>query len=389
MTDTRPPAFLLRGIAAPIAAISITGFATSMSYPLFALSLERMGASNTAIGINAAAPAIAMLIGVPLMPAIVSRIGLPQLLICASLLIAIPMLLLRLMPDIAVWTVLRFVLGLGVSAAFFGSELWIVAGAPPARRGLLIGIYGVFLALGFIAGPAALQQMQVDSWTPFAASAGMALLATIPVFRAWHDAPQGLGGPPRPIRDCFAYFRTDPTIMAAVCVFGMIESGAFALLPVWGLGIGMTERAAIGLAVWIAVGNLALQIPLGLAADRVNRRMVIIAAGAVCALGAPAMALLPPDGWALTLVVTLVGGMAVALYSVSLTEMGARYEGDALSRATAGFLFSYGVGALIAPPAMGVMADAFPPHGMLWVLGAAGAGVAILAGLRAIARSPG
>jgi hypothetical protein len=69
--------------------------------------------------------------------------------------------------------------------------------------------------------------------------------------------------------------------------------------------------------------------------------------------------------------------------------MGARYEGDALSRATAGFLFSYGVGALIAPPAMGVMADAFPPHGMLWVLGAAGAGVAILAGLRAIARSPG
>lgn len=378
-----------RGIAAPIAAISITGFATSMCYPLFALSLERMGASNTAIGVNAAAPAVAMLIGVPLLPAAVSRIGLPRLLIAAALMIAVPLLLLRLIPDVAAWTALRFVLGLGIASAFFGSELWIVAGAPPARRGLMIGIYGVFLALGFIAGPAALQWMPLDSWVPFGAAAGMALAATIPVLRAWDDAPRGLGGPPRPIRDCFAFFRTDPTVMAAVCVFGMIESGGFALLPVWGLGVGMTERAAIGLAVWIAVGNLALQIPLGVAADRVNRRMVIIAAGAVCALGATAMALLPAQGAALIVVVTLVGGMAVALYSVSLTELGARYSGDALSRATAGFLFSYGIGALLAPPAMGAMADALPPHGMLWVLGGAGAGVAIIAGLRAIARSPG
>jgi MFS family permease len=378
-----------RGIAAPIAAISITGFATSISFPLFALSLERMGASHLEIGVNAAAPAVAMLIGVPLMPAIVSRIGLPRLLIIASLLIAIPILTLRLVPDIAVWTALRAVIGLGVAAAFFGSELWIVAGAPPARRGLLIGIYGTVLALGFLAGPAALQHMQIDSWAPFVACAGAALLAMIPVARAWHDAPQGLGGPPRPIRECFAYFRTDPTIMAAVCMFGAIESGAFALLPLWGLGVGMTERAAIGLVVWIAFGNLALQIPLGIAADRMNRRMMIIAAGAVCALGAWGIAALADGGVGLILVVTLVGGMAVALYSVSLAELGARYEGEALSRATAGFLFAYGVGALLAPPAMGAMADAFPPHGMLWVLGAAGAGVAILAGLRAIARSPG
>jgi MFS family permease len=101
------------------------------------------------------------------------------------------------------------------------------------------------------------------------------------------------------------------------------------------------------------------------------------------------MSRLAPDGIALIAVVILVGGTAVALYSVSLTELGARYSGEALSRATAGFLVAYGIGALIAPPAMGALADRFPPHGMLWVLGAAGLGCALLAIMRAILRRSG
>jgi MFS family permease len=330
-----------------------------------------------------------MLIGVPLMPAVIARIGLPRLLIGAALLIATSLLLLRPFEDIAVWTGLRFFFGLGVAAAFFGSELWIVAAAPRAWRGLLIGVYGVFLSLGFLGGAATLQAMNIDSWTPFLTAAALALAAIVPVVHARADAPRDMGGPRRPLWASVAAFRSDPTVMAAVCVFGMIESGAFAMLPIWGLGIGMSAHDAIGLAVWIAVGNLALQVPLGFAADRVNRRALIVVAALTCAIGAWLMAHLAPGGIGLTLTVIAVGGMAVALYSVSLTELGARYEGEALSRATAAFLVSYAIGALVAPPAMGAMADRFPPHGMLWVVGAAGAGCAALALMRAILRRSG
>ena len=52
-----PPApDLKRSLSAAIATISVTGFAIAMSYPLFSILLERMGASGLQIGLNAAAP---------------------------------------------------------------------------------------------------------------------------------------------------------------------------------------------------------------------------------------------------------------------------------------------------------------------------------------------
>ena len=169
---------------APIAAATLTGYALSMSIPFFSLSLRDMGAENLTIGVNAAAPAVAMILGVPLMPALMRRLGPAAFLTLAAGLIAVSMLPLRLVPDPASWTALRFVHGFGVAAAFYGSELWIVSAAPPARRGLWIGIYGLVLSLGFLAGPVSLQFMDLSGWAPPLSAAGLALLACIPILAA-------------------------------------------------------------------------------------------------------------------------------------------------------------------------------------------------------------
>jgi len=50
----------LRAQIAPIAAITLFGISLSMSYPLFGLLLERMGASGAMIGLNSMAAAIAV-----------------------------------------------------------------------------------------------------------------------------------------------------------------------------------------------------------------------------------------------------------------------------------------------------------------------------------------
>ncbi|MGG7567944.1 MFS transporter [Rhodovulum sp. DZ06] len=367
--DARPsPAGLFAAIAAGV----MSGFSLSMAFPYFGLSLKAMGADNLVIGLNAAAPALAMVLGMPLLPGLIRRLGLPLFLPAAAALCALSLLALPLWRDPAWWTALRFLHGLGVAACFYASELWIVAAAPAARRGRWIGIYGLFLSMGFASGPAALQVMDLSGWGPPLLAAGVSVLSMAPVIAARRAAPGGLGEASS-LRRSLSFLRSDPTPMAAAAAFGAVEMGAFAMLPVWGLGIGLSQDAAIRLAVLVALGNVALQVPLGLAADRFDRRMLIALAGLSCVLGAAALSRIGADGPALWLVTAALGGMAVALYSVSLAELGARYEGGALGQAAAAFMTCYGLGALAVPPLMGAAADAAPPHGMLWVLAGTGA----------------
>ncbi len=369
-----PAAIPLRSLIAAIAAISITGFSLSMSYPLFSLLLDRMGASKFEIGLNAASPAVAILFGAPLMPLLLRRVGLVRLLILAALTLAVTMLLFKPLQGIWTWMALRFVYGFGAVAAFYASELWIVAAAPDHRRGLLLGIYGVCLSFGFFLGPVSLSVLGIDGAAPFVVAAGLALAAIIPVVWARDEAPDDLGGPARSVgeglRASLQFFRTDPTVMAAVVTFGMVEFGAFALFPVWGVAVGMTTAAAIALVALLTLGNMALQVPVGVLADKFNRRGLLIGSAVVCILCPLLLTGPASSGPALWLTVIALGGVTTGLYTISLAELGARYSGDALARGTAAYMTAYGVGALVAPPVMGRMMDWVGPDGLMWTTAA-------------------
>jgi len=370
-----PDPIPIRSLIAAIAAISITGFSLSMSYPLFSLLLDRMGASKFEIGLNAAAPAIAILFGAPLMPLALRRVGLVRLLIIAAVLLASTMLLFKPLQGIWTWMALRFVYGIGAVAAFYASELWIVAVAPERRRGLLLGIYGVCLSFGFFLGPVCLSVLGIEGSAPFVIAAALAIAAIIPVVWAREEAPDDLGGPAQSLGagllGSLRFFRTDPTVMTAVITFGVIEFGAFALFPVWGVSIGMSAAAAIALVALLTLGNMLLQVPVGVLADKFNRRGLLIGSAAICILcplllTGPAMA-----GWPLWVVIVMLGGVTTGLYTISLAELGARYSGDALARGTAAYMTAYGVGALFAPPVMGWMMDLGGPNGLMWTTAAA------------------
>ena len=372
-----------RSLTAAIAAISTTGFALAMGYPLFAVLLERMGASGWEMGLNAAAPAVAMLLVAPLLPAVLRWIPLPLLLALSSALMAGAFLGFRVWEGIWSWALLRFVMGVAGVAAFWGSELWIVTAAPPGRRGLMIGVYGVCLSLGFVVGPLVLQLVDVGGWAPFAIGAALSLAAIGPVIWAWRAAPRGLGGPRQPLTGALDFFRSDPSVLFAVMLFGAVEFGGFALLPAWAVGVGLSEGVAIATVAWVAFGNVLLQLPLGWAADRVSRRGLLALSALSVILGCGWLAGEAAGGWRMAAVLTGLGGLAVALYTVSLVELGARYSGEALARGTGAFMSAYGFGALAAPPLFGASMDLFGPNGLLGAMAALAAGYLALAAARA------
>ena len=69
--------------------------------------------------------------------------------------------------------------------------------------------------------------------------------------------------------------RTAPIVMLAAAVAGLVESADLTLLPLFGLHAGIGERAALLLVTVFMAGNVILQTPIGLLADRFGRRFLL------------------------------------------------------------------------------------------------------------------
>lgn len=349
---------------APIAAITLFGISLSMSYPLFGLLLERMGASGALIGINTTAAAITMVAGAPMMPAILRRIGIGPLMTGAALALTVSMLAIPLFQGFWYWTGLRLIYGFAGTVLFFASEYWIVAAAPEMSRGRIIAIYALCVSGGFALGPLILSLTGLDGTLPFAVAAAVMLIGLAPILWGLSSAPEtGSEDPPSPFA-ALGVFLTDPGVVFAVVLFGTIEFGALALIAVWGVRSGLSEPDAALLLSVFAFGAMLLQLPLGWAADRFDRRRVLAMAAAGSAIAPLAMIAAGSSFWLMAAAAAFWGAISVGLYSVALTEIGARYRGARLAVANAAIILAYGIGALISPVMFGLAMDAIPPDGL-------------------------
>lgn len=353
--------------AAPIATISVVSVSLSLTIPLYSLLLERMGESGTAIGLNHTMSALAMVMTAPFLPMVVARIGLVRLMLGALVLMALTLPTIPLIPSPWWWGFLRFCWGIAGSTLFFASEFWLVAVAPDRLRGRLIAIYSIVLAGFYMTGPIILNLTGADGFLTYAVPTGIVLAAMIPVALGRHSAPPGRhGNVSRPLAP-FRFFQSDPTVIWGVVLFGAVEFGANSLITVWGIRIGFTPEAAVALVFWIAFGTMLSQLPIGWAADRIDRRRMLVLAGIGSTLAPLAIAGFSTSYPAVAAGAMIWGGIAVALYTLALTELGARYSGGRLAEANAAVILAYGVGALISPTAFGAAMEIAPPNGMLWL----------------------
>ncbi|HSP24644.1 MAG TPA: MFS transporter, partial [Saliniramus sp.] len=177
-------------IAAAIGCITAVGIGLSLSVPLLSLEMERMGASNTLIGINTAVAGVAAIMVVPFVPKLAARVGVLTLLWLAVGLAALSLIAFKVVFDIFWWFPIRFLFSIALGTMFVLSEFWINSAAPPARRGFVMGIYATVLALGFAAGPAVLALVGTSGWPPYIAGSILCCLAALPLLLARGISPQ-------------------------------------------------------------------------------------------------------------------------------------------------------------------------------------------------------
>ncbi len=337
----------------------------SLTTALLAVRLDTAGFSARAIGINTAAGGVATLLCAPATPWIARKIGVVRLLTTALLLGGLALLCFTLSSSYLVWLVLRFFIGLVVTVNFVLGEYWITTRAPEGSRGIAVGVYATSLALGFAVGPLLLRWTGTDGDLPFYLGAALFVGAAGPLA---FNAPSAPRLELRSTKTLLTFLREAPAATLAAMLQGAIEIAGLSLLPVYALraGLGVADGALF--ASVFVVGSSALQMPLGLLADRVDPRKLLIALATIGLFGAAILAAIgPTEIRTFEALLLLWGGIVGALYPVGLSYIATKYRNADLAGANAAFVMAYAFGMLAGPPLVGAGLD-FAPDGFFWVI---------------------
>jgi MFS family permease len=366
--DVAPDEMRWLSIAAAIASISVVGIAIGLGVPLLSVILETRGHSASMIGLNTAVAGLASIAAAPIATPLALRLGVARTILLMIATGALAFIGFYFAPSFWMWFPLRALLHVALTVLFILSEFWISVSAPPHRRGFVLGIYATVLSLGFAFGPWLFAQMGSAGFLPFGVAFALVLLAALPVLAAWKESP-AIHEEGADAAGFLSYIWLVPTATAAVLVFGAVETGGFALFPVYGNRIGYSEADAALLLTMIGLGNVILQIPLGIFSDKIHDRRVLLAA--CSAIGLLGMVALPflAHNWYLTAAMLFVwGGVVAGLYTVGLAHLASKLTGRELASANAAFVFCYGFGMLLGPQAIGIGMDLFGPPGFGYAL---------------------
>ena len=305
-----------------------------------------IGAGDIAVGIVVGSYAISGLLLRPVAGRLADRWGRRPTAVLGCLLVAAGGLLIFPHLGLAGLIGARLVLGAGEGCLYTSTSAWIVDLAPVARRGRVLGLFGLAVWGGLSVGPLAGQLLfQAGGYTAvwtFAAimpavGALVAALTTDPFRPHRHAAPHPLIAPEA--------VRPGAAVALASVGYATIAAFIVLLLESRGVGHGATVFAAFAAAIVVS------RLVAGGLPDRFGPAPVAIGATVVEGAGLLAIAV---SG---SLPVALLGGMAMgaafslinpALMLIAVGRVSETARGAAMGTFTAFFDLGVGLGAPLA-----------------------------------------
>jgi MFS family permease len=232
-----------------------------------------------------------------------------------------------------------------------------------------MGIYGTVFSIGIVSGPVLLEFTGTAGARPFAVGAFCLILTLLPLaaLREVAGADQEF----KPLRGLPAALLSAPVVMLAALVAGLVESADLTLLPLFGLHAGMNEQRALMLVAVFMAGNVVLQVPIGLLADRYGRRVLLGICAITSCVGPLLLQRCLDAPYLLWPLLFLWGGTLYAFYSQGVALLGEEFALENLPGANTLFVMVYCLGGVIGPSAGGLAMDLWPVHGLPILLSSA------------------
>jgi len=355
-----------------------------MQFTLMGLRGDIEGFSAAELAVITSGYFAGFLSGARFTPVLIQRVGHVRVFAALGSFMSAAMIAFTLYAEPWSWTVLRVIIGFCMSGIYVVAESWLNNATTNENRGKMLGVYMIAQTLGIIGAQGLLTLGDAAGAALFIGASILVSISFAPILLSVQPAPAvevskpgGLG----------ALLRASPLGTVGIFLLGSIYASQSGMGAVFGSEIGLSANQIALFVAMLFGGALLLQLPIGWLSDRLDRRKVICGAallGAVaCGLGWMSQAL--PPGLGVDPLVPIMaaafvaGGTTTPLYALLLAYTNDNVSSEDMPAISGGLVFTFGLGAILGPLAMGAAMDRAGPFAFWLVLGGTFAGIALYA----------
>lgn len=306
---------------------------------------------------------VGFLFGSRVAPEMIRRVGHVRVFAALGSLVSAVLILYPTITEPWAWVLLRIIFGFSFSGVYVTAESWLNNASTNETRGKALSLYMIVQMMGIVIAQGLLN---VDD------PAGYVLFIIPSVLVSLSFAPVLLAATPTPAFETtkamslIGLYKTSPTSVVGMFLMGAVFSAQFGMASIFGTQAGLTVAEISIFISAIFLGGMFLQYPIGWMSDRMDRRVLILAAAIGGVFAAILGILFGGNFQALLVASFLMGGVSNPLYALLIAYTNDYLETDDMAAASGGLLFVNGTGAIVGPIITGWAMNVFGAVGF-WV----------------------
>jgi len=282
-------------------------------------------------------------------PAILSRAGHIRAFMAMASIASVVVLIHVIVIEPLIWSFLRGVTGFCFAILYVVIESWLNEKSPNEHRGAVLSTYTVINLTVITIGQLMIGLADPKEFILFAAASILVSLAALPLAFTVAETPAAVTKIAWP--NIMKLYRNSPVGAGGCLAVGMANGAFWTLGPVFAQDYNL-DTVMIGMFMSaVVVGGAVAQWPFGIASDRMDRRIVIIASSGLAIVAGILMTVFGQSDsgrWLLPLG-ALFGAGAFPIYALVVAHANDHSPPSEMIAVSSGLLLIYGLGAAVGP----------------------------------------
>ena len=264
-----------------------------------------------------------------------------------------------LTPPSLLWILIGFLTGSFYGIFWVVSESWMNSVLTDKHRAKFLAGYAMTLGIGQSFAPMILRLVGNDGFMPILVAFALIIFGTIPFLFLLDSKPQ-VTLPPK--FSLLRLIKGSGFIAIIGIIAGFSDSTIPAMFSVYLVKADTPWLLMLSALSAIAIGRLALQLPIGIAADYFDRRIVLSVIAVISVSIVIGLPYILGTVWQWPLLI-LWGGTFDAFYVIGLAIIGSSYSSAKLTEINLLIVMMHSLSVFIGTPLTGVMMDVFGKNG--------------------------